>query len=393
MHNLAKILWIGLALCGLMFVGTVAAEVDWTDSVTDPLDDVEDTEGTVVDMPGADIVSVSISENGEDLNISMMLDGEYVSSGLYSVSVEVDDGDSWFFTRMFFVGFSASDPDMNSVLVEGYYSSDGKILSWVIAKVDLPATEKVEIEYASSTIVDVSGGPTVMDYAGIPIGGDAPVPGALEVVMNFPKLHQMQMKVTMVYKDEDAKFFRLFMDENSDGTISDAEVDSFQEEMESDDEIDPSEANVTYDGNDPSDLTSTYSVEGAKGSVDSTASMKIIVTMKLTFPEPADEDTHVIEFTENPFGEDFVGGDEPWDNEFDMTFTFQAPDGWTFKSGSLPSKMKDYMNDDGDEVSMNQADIQEDWNNTFANLQKFTIEKGDEGPGFGLSLALGATLL
>ncbi|MCK5415576.1 MAG: hypothetical protein KAJ35_09370, partial [Thermoplasmata archaeon] len=198
---------------------------------------------------------------------------------------------------------------------------------------------------------------------------------------------------TMVYKDEDAKFFRLFMDENSDGTISDAEVDSFQEEMESDDEIDPSESNVTYDGNDPSDLTSTYSVEGAKGSVDSTASMKIIVTMKLTFPEPADEDTHVIEFTENPFGEDFVGGDEPWDNEFDMTFTFQAPDGWTFKSGSLPSKMKDYMNDDGDEVSMNQADIQEDWNNTFANLQKFTIEKGDEGPGFGLSLALGATLL
>ncbi|MCJ2539762.1 MAG: hypothetical protein LN414_00660, partial [Candidatus Thermoplasmatota archaeon] len=317
MHNLEKILLIGMALCGLMFVGTVAAEVDWTDSVTDPLDDVEDTEGIVVDMPGADIVSVSISENGDDLNISMMLDGEYESSGLYTVSVEMDGGDSWSFTRL--VGFSASDPDLNTVPVDGYYSSDGKILSWVIAKVDIPATEKVEIEYAS-TIVSVTGGLTVMDYAGIPAGGDAPVPGAMEVVMNFPKLHQMQMKVIMVYKDEDAKFFRLFMDENSDGTISDAEVDSFLEEMESDDEIDPSESNVTYDGNDPSDLTSTYLVEGAKGSVDSTASVRIIVTMKLTFPKPADKDTHVIDFVENPFGEDFVGGDEPWDNEFDMTF-------------------------------------------------------------------------
>ncbi|MCK5415631.1 MAG: hypothetical protein KAJ35_09645, partial [Thermoplasmata archaeon] len=185
MHNLAKILWIGLALCGLMFVGTVAAEVDWTDSVTDPLDDVENTEGIVVDMPGADIVSVSITEDGEDLNISMMLDGEYDSSGLYSVSVEVDGGDSWSFTRL--VGFSASDPDLNTVPVDGYYSSDGKILSWVIAKVDIPATEKVEIEYAS-TIVDVSGGPTVMDDTFV----DAPVPGAMELVMNFPKLNQMQ---------------------------------------------------------------------------------------------------------------------------------------------------------------------------------------------------------
>jgi PGF-CTERM protein len=52
--------------------------------------------------------------------------------------------------------------------------------------------------------------------------------------------------------------------------------------------------------------------------------------------------------------------------------------------------MKDYLNDDGDEVSMNAADIEKDWNNTFANLQKFTIEKGDDGPGFGLVLAVAA---
>lgn len=389
MHNLTKILWIGLALCGLMFVGSVAAEVEWTDHVTDPLGDVEDTEGTVINMPGADIVAVSISESGEDLNISMILDGEYVSSGLYSVYVEVDGGDSWSFTRMFFVGFSASDPDMNSVLVDGHYSSDGKILSWVIAKVDIPATEKVEIEFAMSTIADISGGLTVEDYAGIPAGGDAPVPGAMEVVMDFPKLHQMQMKVTMVYKDEDAKNIRWFLDENSDGTISDAEVDSFREMMESDEEIDPTEANVTYDGKDPTDLTSNYAVEGAKGAVDSTASVKIIVTMKLTFPEPADKDTHVIEFIDNPFGEDFVGGDEPWDNEFDMTFKFQAPDGWTFKSGTLPSGMKDYLNDDGDEVSMNQADIQKDWNNTFGGLESFTIEQAGS-PGFGVIIVVAA---
>ena len=86
---------------------------------------------------------------------------------------------------------------------------------------------------------------------------------------------------------------------------------------------------------------------------------------------------------------DFIGGDEPWENEFDMSIKMQAPDGWVFKGGSLPSKMKNYLNEDGDEVSMNTADIEKDWNNTFADLQKFTIEEADS-PGFSLVLAVTA---
>jgi hypothetical protein len=248
MHNIVKIIIVGLALCGLMFVGTVAAEVDWTDDVTDPSGDVEDTSENVVDVPGADIVSVSITEEGDDLNISMVLDGEYNTSGIYSINVEVDGGDSWSFTRMFFIGFSASDPDSNTLPVDGYYSADNKTLSWVIAKVDIPATESVEIEFASSTIVPFGGGATVMDYAGISMGGDVPAPDSMEVLMNFPKMDQLQMKVTATYKGENAKDLRTALDADSDGTVSDAEVNTFMDQMDFEDDGNASDANVTYDG-------------------------------------------------------------------------------------------------------------------------------------------------
>ena len=378
MHNLEKILLIGMALCGLMFVGTVAAEVDWTDGLTDPSGDVMDGDDNIIEMPGADIVAVSITEEGDDLNISMVLDGEYNGTGMYTVYVEVDGSDSWSFSRMNILGFSASDPDWNTVPVNGYYSSDGKTISWVIAKVDIPATSRLSIEYASSSLF-IIGGEMVSDDTLV----DAPVPGAMELVMNFPKLNQMQMKVTMTYKGDDAKNFRTALDEDRDGTISDAEITTFEDQMDFGEETNASESNVTYDGEDPTDMISEASLEGAKGAVDSATSVKIVVTMKLIFSEPEDKDDHVIVFKDGFFDDDFVGGDEPWDNQFDMMFKFQSPDGWTFKSGTLPSKMKNYMNDEGNEITMDQADIQKEWNSTFGGLDTFTIEQS-ESPGFGL---------
>jgi PGF-CTERM protein len=392
MGMLREITWIVLLLGLLAVAGLVTGEVDWTDEVTDPADDVEDTEGTVMDFPGADILSVSIAEDGDDINVTMVLAGEYNSSGTYTISVSVDGSDDTYdFTRMFFLGFSVSDPSGDMVDMDGYYSADGKTISWVVAKADIAATTSFEIEMAMSMVMDITGGgPTVMDYAGMgTIPTEMPVPDSMEMVLSMPKLHILQMKVTITFKGEDADTYRMMIDSDSDGTVTQTEVDSFLDDIMDDEDMNASEANVTLDGEDPTDMDSDYTIEGAKGAVESGADFKMVMTMKLTFPKPEDKDTHEIAFKE-PFGEDFIGGDEPWENEFDMTIKLQAPDDWTLKGDSIPETMKDYLNEDGDEVSMDAEDIEKDWNNTFADLRKFTIEKKDEGPGFGLVIAVTA---
>lgn len=395
MGLIGRILWISLLMAIVATACLAAAEVDWTDEVTDDMDDVEDTAGNGVSFPGADILMVSITEDGDDINVSMVLAGEYNSSGTYTVSVSADGADETYdFTRMFFMGFSVSDQSGGSVDVDGYYSADGKTISWVVAKADVPATVGLEIEMAMSMVMDFTGGgATVIDYAGLGGGiGDAPMPGSMDVVLRFAKMNILEMKVTMTYNGDDAKLFRQLMDEDKDGTVSETEYQAFIDDMFDDEPEDPEDANVTLDGKKPTALDSDPTMEGAKGAVESATPLRIILSMKVTFPKVEDKDTHVVAFTESPFGEDFIGGDEPWENEFDMSMKVQAPDGWKFKSGSLPAKMKGYVNDDGDEISMGTADIQKDWNATFRDLDGFTIEStdGDGSPGFGLLAVVAA---
>ncbi len=394
MGLIGRILWISLLIALVATACLVAAEVDWTDEVADDMGDVEDTGGTVVSFPAADILMVSITEQGNDINVSMVLAGAYNSSGMYSISVSIDGSDDVYDFSWMFIGFSVTDPSGGFVDVEGTSSADGKTLSWVIAKADVSATTSLEIEYATAIVSDfIGGGLTYMDNAGFGGGGgDGPMPGSMDVVLRFAKMNVLEMKVTMTYNGDDAKLFRQLMDENEDGTVSETEYQAFVDDMFDDEPEDPEDANVTLDGKKPTALDSDPTMEGAKGAVESTQPLKIILSMKVTFPKVEDKDTHVVAFTESPFGEDFIGGDEPWENEFDMSMKVQAPDGWKFKSGSLPAKMKGYVNDDGDEISMGTADIQKDWNATFKDLDGFTIEStgDDDSPGFGLLAVVAA---
>jgi hypothetical protein len=391
MRCIRNLVLIGVLLGLMAFVSSVAGEVDWSDGISDPGGDVIDGSHNVVDFPSVDIRSVSIIEDGDDINVTMVLEAAYNESGTYSVAIGVDDTENYYgLVRTTDLGFSMSDPAGGSTEVTGYYSADGKMVSWVVAKENITVTEGLRIEHASAIVVDMMTGSVLQDFAGMDyIPSEMPNPDSMVITMSMPKLNVLQMKVTVTFEGEDANTYRVLMDSDQDGTISQEEFDKFLEDLQDDEEPDPAEANVTLDGKDPTDLDSEYILEGAKGATDSGADFKMIVTMKVTFPKVEDKDTHEVVF-EEPFGEDFIGGDEPWENEFDMTLKFQAPDGWVFKGGSLPSKMKDYLNDDGDEVSMNAADIEKDWNSTFANLQVFTIEKADEEPGFGLVLAVTA---
>jgi len=391
--------WTLVIVCIMLMIGTLGmmvSAVDWTDDVTDPVGDAESDGTADPSRTDVDIISVSITEDGDNMNVTMVLAGKYNSSGTYTVSVEVDGDKSLDFTRMSFLGFTVTDDDINTISVDGYYSEDGTILSWVVAKEDVDAQNDVEIEICMATYVDLMGSePTYTDYAGLGgVAGGIPLPGTMKLDMYFDGLNVLVMKATMTYSGDNATSFRVLADENADGTVSAAEVQALEDDMFDDsDDTNASESNMTLDGMDPTDLVWDNSLVGVKGAVDSTASVKVSATSTLTFPKVEDADTHVIEFKDGFMGDDFVGGDEPWDDEFEVTFKLSAPDGWKFKGGSLPSKMKDYLNDDGDEIKLEGTDFQSEWNDTFGALTTLTIEESDESPGFGLTLAVGATLL
>ena len=390
--------WTLAIVCCLLMIGSLgmmASAVDWTDSVTDPEGDAE-ADGTAdPDRTDVDILSVSVTEDGDDINVTLVLAGAYNSSATYTVSIEVDGDKSIDCSRMMMIGFMVTDDESNMILVDGYYSEDDKTLSWVIAKTDIGAETEVEIEYAMAMYMDIMGSdPTYTDYAGLGGGsGSFPVPGSLDVLMHMPKLNKLEMKMTMAYKGDNASSFRALMDENEDGTVSAAEVKAFEDEMGGDNDNNASEANVSLDGMDPTDMDWVYSIEGAQGSVDSTSEVKIKTQVTLTFPDVEDKDTHEIDFDE-PFGEDFMDiGDMTGSDDFDMSFTLRAMDGWTLKGNSLPSKMKDYINDDGDEVKIEGQALLNNWNDTFGKMQAFEIEKSDDTPGFGVVLVVGAILI
>ena len=386
MRNLRNLAWIMLMLGLLALAGHAAAEVDWTDEVTDEGGDVTDEAGNPAEFPAADIRSVTITEEGDNINVTMTLEVSYNESGTYSVSVVVDDGeDAYGFSRGVFPEFGVTDPSGGAIDVDGYYSADGKSISWVVAKADVPASESLDIMYAMAIVVDYLGsGHIYQDSTEITeFPTEMPVPDSWEIVMSMPKLNILQMQITMTYKGEDADALRSFLDDDKDGTVSDAELAEFLKDMEPEEPPDPAEANVTLDGKDPKDLQSDYSIEGGKGLVESSADFKMVVKMRAVFPDVEEKSTHDVEFKE-PFGEDLIGGDEPWENEFEMSLKFRAPDGWFFKAGTFPPGMKEYLNDDGDEVTMNTEDIKADWNNTFADLKKFTIQEDEDSPGFGL---------
>ncbi len=364
-------------------LGMMASAVDWTDTVTDPAGDVIDEDETVhPEVDDVDIISASVSEDGDDINVTYVLAGAFDASATYMISLKVDGGESYTFLHTV-NGFSVTDSNLGMVTAVGFISGDGKTLSWVVAKSDIGAESRVIIDIVWASSGDFT------DYAGVLI----PMPMTLKVQLYFDGLNVLVMKTTMTYEGEMAEAFRESIDKDGDGTLSAAEVQSFQDDMNDEQDTDPSESNVTLDGMDPTDLDWDNSIEGAQGAVESTSNVEVIAKVILTFPSVEDKDTHEVEFKDGFMGDDFIGGDEPWEDELEIMFKVSAPDGWKFKSGSLPTKMKDYLNDEGDEVKIEGADLHNEWNNTFGKLTTLTIEKSDESPGFSLSLALGATLL
>ncbi len=137
--------------------------------------------------------------------------------------------------------------------------------------------------------------------------------------------------------------------------------------------------------------------------------LKVSFVETVMFPSAGTKGTHTYGFEgaeefvggDEPWDDEFVGGDEPWDNEFigedpwdnriDIVFSMSCPDGWTFKAGKWPSGMNDLLNQQGTVVGMDDAAVRRSYNSTVGGLDSIQIQKddGDDNgsPGFGALVA------
>jgi hypothetical protein len=390
MRNMIRILWAGLALGLFIFVGTVAAEVVWTDVVTDAADDVEDdADNPISGRPEADILSVTMADEGDSINLTLELAGAYDSSGgMYTIYMEADGGDSYQFTRVMFVGFMGTGPGQSSISVDGHVSDDGKMLSWVVAKADIDATNKFEIDFASATSTT---GQTALDYAGTGAGpsGDFD-PSKVTMVIEFTKLHVMKMTATMLFEGQGAASLRDWLDADDDGTITADEVTDLEDMMNDDDT--ETEFNMTLDGKDPTSVVGEVRIEGAEGATQPTKPTTIVATQTVTFPKPDDADTHTYAWPDDDDG--FLGSEGEW-GDSDVTFKIVCSDGWKFKTGDWPEGLKDYLEDDGAEIEMSATAYKNNFASTIGQLDDLVVEKTDtdDSPGLGLVAVLPAVVI
>lgn len=385
MRNVIWILWMVIMLGQFLFLGNVAAEVVWTDQVSDAVDDVEDyADNPISGRPEADILSVTMADEGDNINLTMELAGPYDSSGgLYTIYMEADGGDSYQFSLVMYAGFMATAPDQSPITVDGHVSEDGKSLSWVVAKADIDATDRFEIDFASATSTT---GETAVDYASTGAGpsGDFK-PSKVTMVIEFPKVHVMKVTTTQLFEAQGAAGLRDRLDADDDGTITAVEVEDFGDLMKDDD----AEVNMTLDGNGPTSVAEEVRVEGAEGSTQPTKPTTIVAIRTVTLPKPDGRDTHTYAWPDDGFP--CGGGD--WGEDADITFTLTCPDDWRFKTKGWPAGLKDYLVEDGTEIAMGASDYESDFESTIGQLDALVVERPDESPGFELAAVLPATLI
>ncbi|MCK5251422.1 MAG: hypothetical protein KAQ96_00675, partial [Thermoplasmata archaeon] len=226
------------------------------------------------------------------------------------------------------------------------------------------------------------------------MGGVDVVPTSNSIIVDFETPTHMVVTMSAVYEGEDASAMRTLFDIDADGNIIASEVTAYMDTVNG--PLDPVDRNVgiTLDGNGPMSVEMSFGVEGAEGTVNSAEPFKITFLESIQFPEPASKTTHTYGFEgaeefvggDEPWDDEFVGGDEPWDNEFigddpwdnrvDFQFNFVAPEGWEFDQTDWPSGLSDYVGLDGSSIEMDGPEARGHYNTTFGSLDSLVIGTG-----------------
>jgi len=399
---ITKVRFIALACVLVLSLGAlnVSAAVDWTDSLDDPASDVKlDFTTSVPGMGMVDIRHVETEVEGTDVNLTLLLSTSYNASATYSIVLKGDGTKEFTFTKMMILGYYATGPDGNMLLnCTGDASSDGKTVFWTLPQADFGLTTKLEIDSASSMLMDMSNMSdikTYMDTAGSASPPDDEEPtGPMDIKFTYEleKVNRIKQTVVMTFTGDQAKYLRKSLDSNEDGTVTASERDAYIGMLE-DAMANESVINITLDGMAQTSQSSSIDRPAAMlGPVNDPGSIPITMSTTILFPEP-DEKKKEHEYRYVQGGSGTSGFDNVTN---DSVMKFIAPTGWKFAETGWPSTMLPFLSEDGTRFEIEGKD----WKGALpagTNITSFKIVKktggGDDSPGAGVVLVVAAAAL
>jgi hypothetical protein len=395
MRHFRSILPIAVLAMMLLAVAPASAEVVWDHTLTDDPDDVEsvlEPNNPLSDKGQVDILSASVTGQGDDVNVTLSLSGARDAEGDYLVHLKADDDDAKKYEFTFSFGIAQiNGPGLVEDTPSFFISADGTKLSWEIEKSKIDATGKVEVTYARAFVIE--GFTQYVDTApdegnggnGGGNGGGPSDPVTLQVSIEFLKLERVRYTIEVVQEGDDAKDVRGEFDTDVDGTVTKAEYDQhieFYQLLHSS----WNSTDIKLNGKKPQSRVMTFGFEGVIGSATSTSPVTQVVVLDVHFAEPVAASTHTYA--------DFLSSSESagdmWDVTTDSLFHMSAPDGWKFKNNDWPDDLKTYANNKGTSVTMSGFQMRTDWNTTMGVMTSLVVtERTDEPieeetPGFAV---------
>ncbi len=401
MRTTPRILSLAIFVLMIAPLATVSAEVSWQHQLTDGIDDVRNliTQENATDMSGLDILAGSIAEQGDDLNVTIALAGAYDSQAAYTLEVECDGDDGRIYSFTYLNDrFAIEGPDLSDAEPETYISADGELLSWVVPKDDISASERTEVSYVETFRLDglTPFSDTLPDGGGGSGGGGGPTGDArtIQVLAEIIKVDHVRTTVRTGVDGTEAASLRSEFDSDGDSTVTRAEYDQhiglFHLTLATWNHTD-----MTLDGKEADHTVMSVSFDGLIGDIASSSPVSQVITLDIYFPGPADSTVH-------SYSNDLVNpgtAGDMWHVTEASSFTITLPQGWTFDTSGWPEGLDAHLEPDGRSLSMSGTEMHDNWNATLGDLSTISIVEGGDGgggdgesPGYG-ALAAGVAII
>jgi len=404
MRTAPRILSLAIVLLMLAPLATVSAEVNWQHQLTDGADDVRNLliQENVTDKTGLDILSGSVTEQGDDLNVTITLGGAYNSQAAYTLEVKCDGDDGKIYTFTYLgERFAIEGPGLSDSQPEAYISVDGRLLSWVVPKDDITATDGTEVSYVeafrlegispfSDTLPDGGGG------SGGGGGGGGPTGDAMtiHVLTEIIKVDHVRTTVSMAVGETEAASLRSECASDSDVMVSNTEYDQhiglFHLTLATWNHTD-----ATLDGEEADRTQMSVFFDGLLGDTGSSSPVSQVIALDIYFPKSADTSSR-------SYSNDLVNPgitSQMWHVTPASSFTLTIPKGWTFETSEWPEGLDAHLEPDGRSLSMSGTEMKDNWNATMGELATIKVVKGGDGadgdgesPGYG-ALAAGVAII
>jgi hypothetical protein len=375
------------------------AEVVWDHTLTDAADDVIsvlEPNTKLSDKGEVDILSASVTGQGDDINVTLSLSGPHDADGEYEVRVIIDGDEAMEVVFTIARGFTTvTGPALVEDTPRTYVSADERSISWEIEKSKISATDKVEVTYArASTMIGIV---QYVDTApdegnggnGGGNGGGSSEPVNVRVDIEFLKLERVRYTTEVIIEGEDAKSIRGQFDTDVDGTVT---QDEYDQNMEFEYLLHGSwnSTDIKLNGRKPQSRIMTLEYQGVIGSATSTSPVTQAVVLTVNFAEPVAAGTH----TYADFLSSSENAGDMWEVTSDSLFHMSAPDDWKFKTSGWPDGLRTYANNKGTTVTLSGLQMRSDWNTTMGVMTSLVVTENtaddvdEETPGFPAMLSM-----